>query len=1476
MFTMKRISNILAIVLFLCVCHLNVFAWDSLNHWNLQYKDGSSSYWLPLDGGYEYGTTQSIGVIKDLKIDGFWIKATYDSYEIKGFYVSFFINNQNQGGAESTFNNYYQEYLCNKCGSLYSEVSGKNMSLTSQATAALNNPGNNQLKIRWQVKGNDNKAIDSQTKWSYVNFVMPGFTDDDPVTEDFGVKNRGSQPKTIVPYEHFGNTPTYTLEDGTYTTGGYVPDATKFKVSTPTDNGVTVQFDIKDKNLSVGNKYSAKLTLRDPDTGQTKEVTLLGEVGPAYPTPVIAYDPVLLDGPQVTLSGYVKLTGCAVIDTAGFIVAKDTEPVINQNTGSMSTGKKYGVPISEFAALLPKHSQTSYEQNDLFQRTIYKYDGNYLTEEGTYHYKVYLHSTTSVRNPEDTQDWYWFLSDAGTFTVKNKCADISGDTIYYTLDNTRDANLCELRFPTLSEAIADMKQSTTGHTAWINAANKVLKPIVVEVVTGEKAYGDPLNTNWDQSLESINTASISSYVPTPSSPGEVLIIRSKTPKNKPVFKGGLSLVKARNVVLKGLEIKREVGSSYTGHNYSAIELGYCDDGTINTVLPGTFANTKVSIINCKIEATAFTCIHAAACDGLVFDQCEFSMDGASTNSNDQEWGASVKFIGCKNVQFTRNSLKGSHCTTIWLQHTQNVLIMNSVFWNKNLFTANVAFIRPMMYAAGDDAAAANKKITNIGIYYNTFYLADHASSPYSVDYLRFGGPYKGSDGNWQNAYKNYDVSNIQFKWNNCYCYDDQIYQRNNNSTAFLGIDLTAGNFDSNNFWSMCSSDSPNDPSVQSQLAFGSNTTHVNVPDQVCRSTADEPDDLIIKGSGLNLGLKPNEDKSGLGIANSSYADRFKDLVRPDNGKSWTYGAFQKSNNEEVDEIIWEGSKDGKWDTRGNWVTVDGDPVNCSHSFSPDLKATIPAVVKQGFHTPRLYAWGPHEDESETDPRGKYPDEFVEAGRPAIVTSPEQEAAITKFAKHIILDDGATIRGVENLNDGTDRYEWVKGYLTVPRSKWVHVSSMINPFDASGPRDVQGQDFFMDGVPQVYLAQIKVGEDNVSWNKTYESIWTTIGTNEASAIRIPDQYGPKKLRASEYYKDSDVPAEKRILGDQNIQYTFWGRFKNESDLPEYTVVADKVNPLSNIYPANIKVSELAKVSGLSSATIYVYDYMSCSFIPANAVGASSVILSQQAFFVEPDGVTKIELGEDVFVEGNSVTDYEFARSAEIGNPYLTLKAENLYEKVNSVIQVTYDELKDDVFNKRIDARKLFNNMEPNLPELYITEYGTKLSTVTVPTLSRVIPLGLRVLKKMYVSFSLQYYSGLSQALLVDAQTGKEYDLLEGNRYNFELAAGTYEGRFFLNLGAADESGQGEITEVVESDAENANEIYIFNNGNGIVVSSTNGVNLQTAYITDMAGKTWSVSLDNPHYNVLNLVGSRGVYVITAVGDSATKTEKIIIK
>ena len=1100
-----------------------------------------------------------------------------------------------------------------------------------------------------------------------------------------------------------------------------------------------------------------------------------------------------------------------------------------------------------------------------FTRTFSASDaGTALAAGTTYHYRAYVKS-------EGSGEYYY--SDDDTFKIP-AAADVAckfsvGDTIYYTIDNTQPEDPCELRFHTLANAIADAKKTHTGTGGetipkWIDNSNynKVQKPIIFEVAPG--TYGNEDNsTRVDLSNINGYAASYSapSYAPT-----SRLIIRAQDPTDKPIFKGGLDMLRSRYITLKNLIITRETSTS--DHSGSAVEFGYYGDGNApNIQTPGVFSNTNIELIGCEIDATAFNCVHAVGCNGLKFEECVFDLEGVSTEENDMYWGASVKLMCCNSVQFTRNSLRGSHSTTLWLQSVQDALVMNNVFWNDNLFSNNVAFVRPMVFATD----GTPHQVSNIAIYYNTFYLADHASSAYKVDFLRFGGPSTTNTSSQAGRETSYKEDVIQFKWNNCYSYDDKIYQRNEDATAFLGKNLTTGthkaNYAYNNFWSKCSLDDPTNENAHSGLYFGPDDKHIDVESQVCKSTADDPDELVLNGSKLNIGARPSSDISNLGIANTVFADRNNALIRSEAGGDWSYGAFQQAPIAEVDTIIWAGGKSGAWDLRSNWTNKYGKKLNCASFFSRNLHVIIPNA-KDLENIPEIPSW------SDTGTRGTYPAEYVAA---ALGMQPFEKTS--QFARGITIEAGGAIIGVENLKEGsTLHYHHGRNSLTALRKQWILVGGVIKNFRNEGEPSVISNDFYIaDHLPHVYMQHFERSGDDIVPGTPFTSLSETVDPISAFGIYIPDQYGPYKLPAKIYYQYYDNDPSKLTDGDAPKTFNFEGRFANEDAMPTYSLTTkDTWYFVNNSYPANLNVAKLLdrKSSDGLQAKVYSYKYKSWDDVDASSVEANAVYVTPNNGFVlysnTTSNVSVTTTHDDYGKKGGSTNyiDYLDLKRA-YANTYLKLRVQNTVDGTASMVNVRYN---------AENLNKAFSYNE-STPEIYIPSGDAKYSTYGIDDEATVIPLSLRnkQSKNLNVQFTLAASDGFESIVLEDRVEGKTYDLTDGDAPYFNgIAPGDCAGRFYLILNYADEQHDvpTSVDDVNSTTAGSGIDIYAI--GHRLTVSVSQDLNIEKIMLFDMAGRAYSVPVTGAKISQTVLGVENGVYTVKVIADKMTRTEKVILK
>jgi hypothetical protein len=232
------------------------------------------------------------------------------------------------------------------------------------------------------------------------------------------------------------------------------------------------------------------------------------------------------------------------------------------------------------------------------------------------------------------------------------------------------------------------------------------------------------------------------------------------------------------------------------------------------------------------------------------------------------------------------------------------------------------------------------------------------------------------------------------------------------------------------------------------------------------------------------------------------------------------------------------------------------------------------------------------------------------------------------------------------------------------------------------------------------------------------------------------------------------------------------------------------------------------------------------------------------------------------------------------PTIALKLYNANNDVNnSSIVVKLDELLGESEVSTSDVEKVFAPID-DTPELYIINNDGKYSVVNVSSTSKSIPLGIRLKKSMNVRFERYWHTGFTKVTLLDKVTGMEYDLLNQSytTQTLEVGDGNIEGRFFLFL---EETKQEELpdddnvsTEVEENTSISAINIFVEDSDNTIKII-TNGVELEKIYVNDMAGRTMEYEVSGCVAQI-KLPVPVGVYIVQVIGDTANRTEKVILK
>lgn len=1239
-------------------------------------------------------------------------------------------------------------------------------------------------------------------------------------------------------------------------TGIYCDDSAKSIVATIDGDGFTFDDGTKTKTISnigatttstsvkisfkptVGDKYAAKLNLSLKNSSSEEKATLsvdLTGAGVANAVVLIGAEAELHNGLTATLSGYLQTTGCPLTPwtSKGFIYST--------NKSDITTETPTGTTVAASGS------------SEILAGESWNATTGPLSANTTYYYRAYVKNSSN-------QYIYSNKDSYGQFTTKGACLyPMVGDTVYVTVDNSLNADDdCALKYRTFAAALTKIKTND-----FYNSTTKNLKSnIVMQVVPNKAQYSEYVR------IDEINNSA--TY-------DKVLIIRSAGSERPTIEQGNgtndaMDIRVSKNIIIDNIRIVSSGGKE-------ALTIGN-NSSDWHAMTPGDVSNANIVIKNCYIESDGFSGVQMWAYDGVTFEnndiECKLG-SAAKVDENTNYYGSSLKIQQTKNLKFIRNNFRGSHATSLWIQGLEGGLFMNNVFWNSNDsyyegLKNNTCFVRLVTQfpVAGQLGHIANIN-QKLGFYYNTFFLADNAnvSGERYVDFFRLGSGYTYSSTTLNTNLTNNYAGSIRFMYNNCYSYDEHSVVRANNQSEdenkwYLTTTESSwcNSINRNNFWSWLDNVAESDVSVFNIPNAGCSTPNyfVNVYEQVCSATND-PSDLVVKGGDMNFGshITSDIDKSGLN-ASIYYNDRLypsngADAVRKVNGK-WTLGAYQQTDGSDfppVKVLTWTGKVNSDWDNRGNWVKENGKPLTCVDNIDENVQIIIPALPEPEPGSENNYPKFPDKFSGARTDRNQ---ETVNAGHG--MTTP------TKFASSIELEYGAAIKNIEALNDdGTRHYKEATNHFTAGRKEWILVGTVIQPFTNESKNEVrlvQSGDYYLGHAPHVYMheASFNSSTAEAGWLTPFTQLDEQVPYDRVFAIRVPDEYGSYKLPAQWYFYGTP---EAETEGTASKTFNFNGWFLNDGVLPEYKLDGNKI--LSNTYPATLSV---AKVQEENNGTVKVYDYDEQNFEldkeyikPQNGFIFVKGGSNDGWFRITPEMLT------------NQSTTY---KSAEAVNPTLKLRASNPNgTDGSSSVLIVYDELKS---NEYVQGSDLINTTiagMPTKPEVYAIMYGKELDKLTVPSLEQAIPIGLKLEQAMTVDFTIPTMEGIETAILEDVEAGKSYDLLKGEKGSISLAAGTYAGRFFLNLGA-EEQGMPTEDDPIE---EQGSAISIYAGEDGvIVISSSLDENLVEAQITNMGGNTQTIKLKDSHYNSIKLDGVQGTYVVKAIGETQSKTAKVIVK
>ena len=1131
---------------------------------------------------------------------------------------------------------------------------------------------------------------------------------------------------------------------------------------------------------------------------------------------------------------------------------------------------------------------------------------NNLTEGTVYAYRAYIYANGKSILSDETR----YFSTGGCIPIPG-----GGDTIRVTVDgltyatDTAYYDDCALVYGDLQTALNRLK-NLSEYVTEDNGSYNLKQPIVITVhqKEGKNYYwGEEKSVSGGQDgnaqkLQVLHVSDFNKGGNDYNKKNKLIIRAAKKTNDKGelVFEtpriAHMLIRSSRNVELDALQIFSNP-SNKGAKKTTALEL---DDSRSADWANASCTLTGANILvhNCYIGSNGFTGVHVNGIDGLTFENNEFQLTSKEADANAKAWGASAKFLECKNIKFVRNNFMGAHTTLLWIQQVENALFYNNVFWNTNEISAGRAVRVYNQF---------NTKTDNIAILYNSFYVADHANNNSTFDFLSAEDITYGSP-------NNSDISgDIYFQYNNCYSYDADVKGKKD---GVLGR-IKNGNYCPNNFWSVYDQ---NNRLTTSKFAFGScdNGKFVNVSSLVCETSATGPGSLVIRqpedvnDPGLKLGdqLTASQVKGMVGnninITDAELKhDRYRDGIR--SGSKWTLGAYEGTAAEPVTTAIyWLGGISDEWDNRNNWGYINKDgklkKLTCVELLPEDLHVIIPKYKSTqyptGTSTVHYYPTLPEQFDATARKSAtvKMDDKGVVtfAGIPAAeqvsagvgkITTP------TKFAGTIELEYGAALKGVEVLDsEGVLRYDKAVTNMTVDRDKWTLVGPVVKPFDENGnERDVLSGDYFLNFEPDVYMHEATAtsngkGGYDFTWGNTFSSLTRKIEPNTAFAVSVPDRYGDYKLSASVYYTYIKPDPDK--VGDATVPKSFRpfeGYFVNDDEMLTYkNLTAGQAYILNNSYPYNINAKNLAE-----KGDVYVYDYEAKSVKTPDMYGDADVHLKpQHGFIFVPNENGDLVIKEEWLAYGDTKS-----RSLEQEQPTIAinLHAGSTLNPEHSTILIKYDEFLGKNEESASNSTKVFS-ANKSTPDLYMNIENNKYAEYVIASERQTIPLGIYVNTPMYVEFTTAFSEGFSEVTLVDAYTGRYYDLLNGS-YTADILPASYnEGRYYLNLKVADSTepdddnvddgnqnipGDDVTTDIEDNKSESLINIYVDESEGNSVCIVTDGIELQDVYISDMAGRTMHYYA-NGYATKIDLPVAQGVYTVNVIGDTASRAEKVILK
>ncbi len=279
------------------------------------------------------------------------------------------------------------------------------------------------------------------------------------------------------------------------------------------------------------------------------------------------------------------------------------------------------------------------------------------------------------------------------------------------------------------------------------------------------------------------------------------------------------------------------------------------------------------------------------------------------------------------------------------------------------------------------------------------------------------------------------------------------------------------------------------------------------------------------------------------------------------------------------------------------------------------------------------------------------------------------------------------------------------------------------------------------------------------------------------------------------------------------------------------------------------------------------------ISSNGV-ANNIIPAMQGFFVHvSNGTYPVSgtLGFSNAVRVTTINPFYHKQTASTDKPLIRLDAGfQAGNKRTDAMVIYFDDQATGQFDNNLDALKLMNT-DIEVPNLYSVSPDQRILSIqaVMPAADSftIVPLGLSTGRDGLVTINTRSFENIPAGVHVwfyDTKTGVSHDIQSVPQYNINLAAGKYEGRFFLMF----TNGEKIVIPPVNG------ELNAYTQGHNLFVYLTYGTG--ELVITNVGGQVIArQELSGSGFHEVTLNVSTGVYIATLYSGMGKQSKKIFI-